>query len=117
MALARRYPVDSGPPHAKFSAMWWLCFERNGATTCVVIIVGECLLAARMRVAIAGLGKPEEFAQGHRLEERCATALSARDIGRELSAIEAQAVLPRIEGSLRKPPAPSVRRRARGASV
>jgi hypothetical protein len=44
--------------------MWWLCFERDGETTCVVIVAGECLLAARMRAAIAGLGKPEDFAQG-----------------------------------------------------
>jgi hypothetical protein len=91
--------------------MWWLCFERNGETTCVVIVAGECLLAARMRAAIAGLGIPEKFAQGHRLEERCAAALLPRDIGRALSAVEARAVLRRIEGAMCKPPAPSVRRR------
>jgi hypothetical protein len=91
--------------------MWWLCFERNGETTCVVIIAGECLLAARMRAAIAGLGKPEDFAQGHRLEDRCTAALSPRDVGRELSVMEARAALRRIEGALRKPPAPSLKRR------
>jgi hypothetical protein len=88
-----------------------LCFERNGATVCVVIIAGECLLAARMRAAIAGLGNPDKFAKGHRLPEPCAAALLPRDVGRSLSALEARAVLRRIEGALRKPPAPSLRRR------
>ena len=94
-------------------AMWWLCFERNGATACVVIIAGECLLAARMRAAMAGLGIPEEFAKGHLLPERCAAALLPRDIGRALSAAEARAALRRVEGALGKPPAPSLKRRAR----
>ena len=91
--------------------MWWLCFERNGETTCVVIIAGECLLAARMRAAIAELGEPEDFTQGHRLDDRCAAALLPRDIGRELLAVDARAALRRIEGALRR------QRRALGADA
>jgi hypothetical protein len=61
--------------------------------------------SSRMRAAIAGLGKPEEFAQGHRLEKRCGGGITLRDTGRELSATEARAIEQRIECTLRKPPA------------
>jgi hypothetical protein len=39
-------------------------FERNGETVCLVIVAGKCLMAARMRAAIAGLGISEEFTSG-----------------------------------------------------
>jgi len=91
--------------------MWWLCFERNGATVCVVIMNGESLPAARIRAAIAGLGNPDEFANGHLLDDRCAALLTRRDVCCELSPNQANALLHRIETGLRKPPAPSLRRR------
>lgn len=92
--------------------MWWLCYQRSGRPYCVVIVEGSSLPAARMRATFDGLGAGGIFSEGHRLDAHCASVLTPTDIGRMLSPQEAAALLDRFDGEQKKPPAPSLKRRA-----
>ena len=92
--------------------MWWLCYERSGRPYCVVLIEGSSLAAARMRATFDGLGAGGIFSEGFPLDPQCIAVLTDADVGRMLSPREAAALLDRFEGAHKKPPAPSLKRRA-----
>jgi hypothetical protein len=93
--------------------MWWLCWKRNGALLGVAIVEAYSLSAARMRAALAELGRGGVFSEGHRLDAHCRALVTPEDIGRVLSPAEAGMLLARFER--RRPPAPSVHQRVRRA--
>lgn len=95
--------------------MWWLCWKRNDGLLGVAIIEADSLSAARMRAALAELGRGGVSSEGHRLDAHCRALLTRKDIGRMLSPTEAGALLARFER--KRPPAPSLRRRVRRASA
>lgn len=98
--------------------MWWLCFVSNGRLLGASIVEASSLPAARMRATFDGLGRRGEFSEGYRLDARCTALLMPEDIGRMLSPAEAAALVERFDyRSERKPPAPSLRRRARRVSA
>jgi hypothetical protein len=96
--------------------MWWLCYEREGRTVAVVIVEASSLVHAQMHAAIASLGGGGRFTVGHRLDTHCVAQLAPEDFRRNLSPTEADALLERFTrrrpSEKRKPPAPSIRRRA-----
>jgi hypothetical protein len=91
--------------------MWWLSYQRSGRPYCVVIMDGSSLSAVRMRATLNKLGAGGTFTTGYPLDERCTAMLTPGDVGRMLSPQEAAALLDRFEGVVKKPPAPSTRRR------
>jgi hypothetical protein len=97
--------------------MWWLCYQRSGRLLCVVIVEASSLSAARLHASIEGLGRGGVFSEGHALDARCVGLLRPDDVGRMLSPAEADALLARFEPGAattgKRPPAGSVRRRAR----
>ena len=93
--------------------MWWLCYVRNGALLGVAIVEADSLIGARMRASLAELGRGGTFSEGHRLDERCRSLLTPRDIGRMLSPVWAATLIKRFErDEWKKPPAKSIRRRS-----
>jgi hypothetical protein len=93
--------------------VWWLCYQRNGQPFAVVIVEGFSLVAARMRASLSELGRGGVFSGGHALDEHCCALLTQKDINRTLSPQEAESLINRFERGQKKPPAPSVTRRAR----
>jgi hypothetical protein len=91
-----------------------LCYQRNGQPFGVAIVEGPSLVEARIRASLAEVGRGGVFTEGHALDAYCRALLTPHDIGRMLSAQEAAALIARFERPAeKKPPAPSVRRRAR----
>jgi hypothetical protein len=96
--------------------MWWLCYVRNGALLGVAIVEADSLSEARIRASLAELGRGGTVAEGYRLDERCRSLLTPRDIGRMLSPAWASALIERFErDEPKRPPAPSIRRRSERA--
>ena len=99
------------------SAMWWLCFERDGRFLGVAIVEGETLAAARLRATVSGVAAGATFTVGHPLDERCRAMLAPDQIGRMLPAAEAAELAKRFErGAPKKGPAARIRRKPRGAA-
>ena len=86
---------------------------RNGALLGVAIVEADSLIEARMRASLAELGRGGMFSKGPRLDERCRSLLTPRDIGRMLSPVWAATLIKRFErDEWKKPPAKSIRRRS-----
>ena len=86
---------------------------RNGALLGVAIVEADSLIEARMRASLAELGRGGMFSKGPRLDERCRSLLTPRDIGRMLSPVWAATLIKRFERDEQKrPPAKSIRRRS-----
>jgi hypothetical protein len=99
------------------SAMWWLCFERDGRFLGVAIVEGETLAAARLHATVSGVAAGAKFTVGHPLDERCRAMLAPDQIGRMLPAAEAAELAKRFErGAPKKGPATRIRRKPRGAA-
>src|ERR1051326_5363048 len=94
------------------SAMWWLCFERDGRFLGVAIVAGETLAAARLRATVSGIAAGARFTVGHPLDECCRAMLAPDQIGRMLPAAEAAELAKRFErGAPKKRPAARLRRK------
>jgi hypothetical protein len=92
-------------------SLFWLTYRHsNGSAAGVVVIASRDLLHARLKASLAGVDRELEFASGHQLDSLAAEQIPANMIVKFLD-----------DGDLRnlhqmlinkKPPAPSVRRRA-----
>ena len=121
MRLATRelcgHYFSGGFAREPLSAMWWLCFERDGRFLGVAIVAGETLAAARLCATVSGIAAGATFTVGHPLDERCRAMLAPGQIGRMLPAAEAAELAKRFErGTPKKGPAARIRRKPRGAA-
>jgi hypothetical protein len=84
--------------------------HHRGRFAGAVVIESSALVSARMSAAVYGLNDRLEFASGHQLDPESAGQIPANMIGRFLD----DGDLRKLQGMLfkKKPPAPSVRRRA-----
>jgi hypothetical protein len=85
----------------------------SGRLLGVVIQDSSCIVQARLRAAVAGVDQGVEFCEGHELDQATAAPVPATAIGRMLGPDEAGKLIRRLErGIPKRPPAPSVKRRA-----
>jgi hypothetical protein len=94
-------------------ALFWLTYHKpDGRAAGVVVVESTALISARLKAALAGADKGLDFASGHQLDQASARQIPEAMIGRFLD----DGDLRRLQRMLlkKKPPAPSVRRRAAG---
>jgi hypothetical protein len=92
-------------------SLFWLNYRHpNGRAAGVVVIESNALIHARLKAAVYGLDKGLDFAGAHELDQASAKQIPASMIGRLLD----DGDLRKLQRMLikKKPPAPSVRRRA-----
>jgi hypothetical protein len=68
--------------------VWWISFLEGG----VFIVEASSLAHARMLAALHGVGRVGHFAEGHFIDEECATVIPQKFIGRMLSSHEARQI-------------------------
>src|SRR5262249_55354369 len=106
-----------GIPSATFQAvpLFWLNYRHpRGRFAGAVVVESSALVSARMTAAVYGLNDRLEFESGEELDQESAEQIPANLIGRLLDDSD----LWNLHRMLlkKKPPAPSVRRRAAGKS-
>jgi hypothetical protein len=92
--------------------LWWLTY-RQGKVTCVLIVEADSLVEARLKadVGLVGghAGIDAHFLGGHELaSERIPEAA----VGRLMTAADAAKLVEALDPIPKKPPAPSIRRKA-----
>jgi len=91
--------------------LFWLTYRHpNGRAAGVVVIESGDLLHARFKAALAGADRKLDFASCHQLDPASVDQIPAKMMGRRLD----DGDLRKLRRMLvkKKPPAPSVRRRA-----
>jgi len=71
--------------------MWALSFRRDGELVGVAVIEAPSLYHARMRAALAGIGKPVDYSEGAEFNADHAALVPQDWIGKLLSLKESQA--------------------------
>jgi hypothetical protein len=95
------------------SRFWLTYCDRFGRLVGVVIQDSYTLLLARFRASVAEIDQGAQFCEGHELDPATAKLVPETAICRMLSPDEAAKLLGKIErGMPKRPPAPSVKRRA-----
>jgi hypothetical protein len=92
---------------------FWMTYESPNRLAGVIIVDSASLIGACMRVAIEGIDREAEFAEGHEIDHATAAMIPTAARGRLLAPEEAAKLLLQLERKIRKRPrAASVRRRA-----
>ena len=104
-----RVPTVRGGLYIEPVPLFWLNYrDPDGRAAGVVVMRAQALIAARLKAAVVGLDQGFDFADGHQLEEMSARHIPDDMIGRLLG----ESDLLRLLATTKKPPAPSIRRRA-----
>ena len=69
--------------------MWWLIYRRDDKIVCIAIIEAPSLYHARMRAAVAGIGKAADYSEGKEIDAVHVSLIPREMIGRLLSPEEA----------------------------
>lgn len=78
--------------------MWWLIYRRDDAVIGIAIVEAPSLYHARMRAAVAGLGKAADFSEGKEIDPAHVKRVPPELIGRLLSPEEAAELTNRLAG-------------------
>jgi hypothetical protein len=64
--------------------MWWLIYRRDDKISGIAIVEAPSLYHARMRAAVAGIGKAAEFSEGLEIDAAHVCAIPQELIGKLL---------------------------------
>jgi len=76
--------------------VWWLIYRRDDKIVGIAIVEAPSLYHARMRAAVAGIGKAADFSQGLEIDAAHVRAIPQELIGRLLSPEQAAELKERL---------------------
>ena len=85
--------------------MWWLIYRRDDKIVGIAIVEAPSLYHARMRAAVAGIGKAADFSEGREIDAAHVGAIPQELIGKLLSPEQAVELKGRLanSGAVREP--------------
>ena len=86
--------------------MWWLIYRRDDNTVGIAVVEAPSLFHARMRAAVAGIGRAADFSESLEIDAAHVRAIPQEPIAKLLSPEEAAELKGRLanEGRVEEPP-------------